>query len=273
MEASLGPYHLEIATDFGPRITSLRLGEGPELLARLGPGSVLRHDAGIYTFRGGHRLWASPELASITYASDDHPCEVSATADMLTVSAPADAAGLVKEVSVSPDGASLVLEHRITSAETRVGPLAPWAITQFPLGGTALLPFAGDDSASSANRYLVLWPYTSVEDRRVRFGDEVLELEASSGPELKFGVGPAPGRLGYFREGLLFIKDIESATDRLVPDFGAAGQVYVGHEFCELESVGALADLSNGGQAVLRERWTVVDCGDVDEAIELTVDP
>lgn len=271
MEATLGPYHLEIAVEFGPRITSLRLDDGPQLLARLGSEAGVRHDGGFYAFRGGHRLWAAPEIPVITYADDDHRCEVLEIDGVVKVTAPTDDAGLVKEIEVTLDGGDLVVDHRLTSPNGASGPTAVWAITQFPLGGTALVPLIGADTTPSANRYLVMWPYTSLEDRRVTLSDDVLELDAGPGPQLKFGFGPSPGRLGYLQDGLLFAKEVESAKGREVPDFGAAGQVYVGQGFCELESVGGLTDLRDGGAASLRERWTVVDCPDIDAAIQLTL--
>lgn len=267
----LGLYQLDIATGFGPRITSLRLGDGPEQFVRLGPDAGLDHEGGRYEFKGGHRLWASPEIPGVTYASDDHQCEIVETDGVVTVTAPPDSAGLIKEIELHADGDALVVDHRITRATDQPLSVAPWAITQLPLGGTAILPSDGLPTGPSANRYLVLWPYTSIEDRRLTLCDEAVEIKASDGPQLKLGVGPSPGRLGYFQDGTVFIKEIESAQDRDVPDFGAAGQVYVGQGFCELESVGGLTYLSHGGRAVMRERWRVVECSDLDEAIALTV--
>src|SRR5690606_20963731 len=118
----------------------------------------------------------------------------------------------------------------------------------FPLGGTAIVPLVGADTTPLANRYLVLWPYTSLEDGRVTLGEDVLELRAGGGPPIKFGVGPAPGRLGYFNDDFVFVKEIEPVGDRTVPDFGAVGQVYVGQGFCELESVGGLVSADATGE-------------------------
>jgi len=271
MHFDVGPYRIAIATEFGPRITSLRFDDGPEMFAELGPDSVITHDTGIYHFRGGHRLWVAPEVPEMTYAADDHACLVEEVDGVITVTAPPDGAGLVKEMSLSLDEDALVVDHRITRTEGHSPPVSAWAITQVPVGGTAILPVSGADTTPSANRYLVLWPYTSLEDSRVSLGDEALELRAANGPPIKFGAGPDPGRLGYFRDSFVFMKEIASATDRNVPDFGAVGQVYLGQGFCELESVGALTDLTAGVAAELRERWIVVDCGDLDSAIGLTV--
>lgn len=271
VEAGLGEYRIEVATGFGPRVTSLRIGDSPEMLAKLGPEKVVTYDGGEYVFHGGHRLWAAPEVPEITYASDEHECQIS-NAGTVTVAAPPDGVGVVKEIEVSPADGALLVEHRL-SRNGEGPPLAPWAITQVPLGGTAIIPLRGEDTAPQANRNLVLWPYTSTEDSRVMLRDDVLAIKANEGPLNKFGVGPAPGRLGYYREGWLFIKEIEGATGRTVPDFGAAGQVFVGMGFCELESMGGLVRLGDGNQAVLLERWTVTECADLDTAIALTLGP
>jgi hypothetical protein len=270
MEMTLGPYRIAVATGFGPRITSLRLGDGPELLARFGPDKVLTYDGGEYAFRGGHRLWAAPEVPEITYAADDHECEV-VPDRTITVTAPPDLVGLVKEIETSHDDGALIVEHRLTRNGGDGPPLAPWAITQLPLGGTAILPLKGGDTAPQANRNLVLWPYTSTDDFRVSLRDDVITIDAGAGPPNKFGVGPTPGKLGYLRDGWLFVKEIEGADGRTVPDFGAVGQVFVGLGFCELESMGGLASLADGYQAVLRERWTVTECASLDTALGATL--
>jgi hypothetical protein len=268
--AELGPYRVEVATDFGPRITSLRLGDGPEQFADLGHETILEHDGGTYEFRGGHRLWAAPEDPSVTYAPDNHRCKVSVSDVGLSLLGPEDEAGMIKEIAISREDDSLVVEHRM-SRPAGGRALAPWAITQLPMGGTAILPYRADGSGPTANRYLVLWPYTSLEDRRLALSDEAIEIEALEGRQLKLGAGPSPGKLGYFRDGFVFIKEIESAQGRDVPDFGASGQIYVGQGFCELESVGGLTDLSDGGVARLRERWSVAECADLDAAVRMTV--
>lgn len=271
MRFELGLYQVEVATEFGPRVTSLRLGDGPETFVELGPDQGLPHGDDLFRFRGGHRLWAAPEVPDISYAPDDHPCQVTESDGAVEISAPVDAAGLIKEITLTADGDTLVVSHRLTSGRGGSISVAPWAISQMPLGGTAVLPLVGEDTAPTANRYLVLWPYTSLEDRRVTVNEDVLELHAVEGPQIKLGVGPTPGRLGYFNEGFVFVKEIEPVGGRAVPDFGAVGQVYAGQGFCELESVGGLAELSEGESAVLTERWAVVDCGDIESAISVTV--
>jgi hypothetical protein len=273
VEASIGRYRVAVATGFGPRVTGLAIDGGRELLAVLDPGIGLALDGGgFYRFHGGHRLWAAPEVPEVTYAPDDHECSVIRDGEALTVSAPVDRAGLVKELSVKAvaEGDALVVEHRLTR---RGGPVdvAPWAITQFPLGGTAILPVLGPGGGSQANRSLVLWPYTDLRDDRLGWRGDFVVIEAVDGPPVKMGSGPAPGRIGYLHQGSLFVKEVPAATEGTHPDRGAVAQVYVGQGFCELESVGPLAALGDGASTTHREMWTVVDCGDLDDACAIVL--
>ena len=273
MEAPIGRYRVEVATGFGPRLTGLTIDGGRELLAMLDPGAGLALDGGgFYRFHGGHRLWAAPEVPAVTYAPDDHECSVVRDGEALTVSAPVDRAGLVKEISVAAvaGGDALLVEHRLTR---RGGPVdvAPWAITQFPLGGTVILPVSGPGGRLQANRSLVLWPYTDLRDDRLGWRGDLVLVDAVDGPPVKLGSGPAPGRIGYLHQGILFVKEIPAATEGAYPDRGAVAQVYVGHDFCELESVGPLATLGDGASTTHQETWTVIDCPDLDDACALIV--
>lgn len=258
---SLGPYQLEVARDFGPRIVGLRR-DGAQVLAVLGDEVALATPGRRpYLFRGGHRLWASPEIPDITYAPDDHPCDISATGEVLVVSAPPDDAGIAKRIEVSLDGTDLVVEHTITGPPGTSA--AAWGITQFPPGGTALLSIAGEDTAPRPDRSLILWPYTSMSDPRLRFDEGIVSIAAGEGSPLKIGFGPGPRRMGYWHDGELFTKVVPAAPD--VPDRGAVAQIYVGQGFCELEGVGTLTDLG-GGPATLVERWSLDHCPDVESA-------
>lgn len=266
-EFELGSYRLGIANDFGPRIVSLRRDDSPELLAQLDSGHAIEHAGGIYRFHGGHRLWAAPENPEVTYANDDHACKVSVENGTATVLGPPDSAGLIKSIAVTGKDGSLLVEHRITGRR-EAHQLAAWAITQFPVGGTAILPLDGEDTGPRPNRNLVLWPYTNLDDPRLRFSRGAALVATDDGSPLKLGFGPVSGRVGYLRDGWLFIKENGSKPRGTVPDLGAVSQVYVGQGFCELESVGELADISDH-PALVSELWSVLACDDEATALDL----
>jgi hypothetical protein len=271
VKLDLDGYRLSIATGYGPRVAGLRLGEGPEMFAALSQDVAIdRPDYGTYRFHGGHRLWAAPEIPTISYAPDDHPCQVTADQDRIAITAPADRAGLAKTIIVGSEGGRLAVDHTLVNEGPETMEVAPWAITQVPLGGTVLLPFgARAGQGVQASHSLILWPYTDLSDPRLTWRDRALVIETAPSAPLKVGSGPAPGRLGYLLEGHLFIKEIPSAGAGEYPDRGAVGQVYVNESFGELESLGPLATLQPGASAVHRESWEIRLCEDLDTAYRL----
>jgi hypothetical protein len=275
IDVEIGQYSLAAATAFGPRLVSLRFRKGPELFAQLGDDVVIEHpDSGIYRFRGGHRLWAAPEVPSVTYASDDHPCVVTARAGGLTIRGPVDDAGFIKELNVSLEGKRLIVDHRLANTKLQPTTVAVWALTQLRLGGVALIPIRGPSSRYEfqADRSLLLWPYTSLIDGRLSWQERAAVIDAVPGPRIKIGSGPSPGRLGYLIDQQLFTKEIAPAGHSAYPDRGAVAQVFVEDSFCELESVGPIVSLEPGSSVSHREVWEVTECTDLAAAYSRVVD-
>lgn len=267
---ALGPYVLQVAVEFGPRVLGFRRDPGPEMFAQLGPDSVIdRPDSGVYRFRGGHRLWASPEVPVITYAPDDEPCGVSSGTDRVAIVGRADRAGLIKGIDLMLSDGSLQVDHVLTNAGSQPIEAAPWAITQVRPGGEAIMPIEGqaDPNRLQANRSLIMWPYTDLTDPRVTFHSDALSVRADAGPAFKVGTGPDPGRLGYLLDGHLFTKTVEPSHGGLHPDRGAVGQLYLGDVFCELETIGRLVTLEPGEETSHREVWEIEECDSLESAV------
>jgi hypothetical protein len=245
-----------VTTSVGPRILGLLVG-GDNVLAVLPGAAIARPDGEPLRLLGGHRLWAAPEVPRITYAPDVAPCTTIATDDGVRVEAPADDAGLTKTIDVRPTGDGWIVDHEIRNTADAPIALAPWAITQFPLGGVVVAPASTDATGPQADRSLVLWPYTDPADPRLRLLRDELRVDASSGPRLKVGLAPGRGRVAYERAGLRFEKEAVVDPDASYPDRGAAIQVFVGDGFCELETLGPLRALTPGDVAQHRERWIV----------------
>ena len=73
--------------------------------------------------------------------------------------------------------------------------LAPWGITQMPLGGVALLPQVGASPEVppwTPNRRLAIWPYASWTDPRFHLADDhcAVEAAASQGVALHSAILP-----------------------------------------------------------------------------------
>jgi hypothetical protein len=190
---------------------------------------------------------------------------VTTETDGLAITAPVDPAGLIKRVTVGLDGEKLVVDHHLTNAGFRPVTIAPWGITQFRLGGVALIPIGtgvGHDP-HQADSSLVIWPYTDLTDQRLSWRRQAAIVEGTPGPAFKVGSGPDPGRIGYLFERHLFIKEILPAGKGCYIDRGAVAQVYVENSFCELESLGPAASVNPGSSVSHEEIWEVTECPDL----------
>ncbi len=249
-----------VSTSVGPRIIGLfRSGDEDNVLAVLPDAAIDRDGGPPYRLFGGHRLWAAPEVPDITYQPDDRPCAVTEVDDGVRVEAPPDGVGLIKTIEVRGADDGWTVDHSLRNGSGTAVTLAPWAITQLPLGGRMLVPSSTDATGPQADRALVLWPYTDPADTRLRLTADmvVVDTAVASGFRLKVGVAPSSGHASYERNGTVFEKHIDVLADAPYADRGAAIQVFLSDEFCELETLGPLREVPPDGVATHRERWIV----------------
>lgn len=273
IELDNGYLSLIAAVDVGPRILSLRLAGGKNLLAEL-PGNITETERhGTYRFWGGHRLWHAPEDINRTYYPDDKPVQVSETPGCVSLTQPADPVyGIEKVMTIrlAPDGARVELEHIITHRSSPPGgelqtsdtPLvgAPWTISMLRPGGVAILPQNTADTGYLANRRLTLWPYTDVRSPFITWGNRFIFVDCRMKPadgRLKLGFANPRGWLGCWIDGALFVKHTGYDPAADYPDYGASSQCYCCDAFVELETLGPLVSLADGQSAVHTEVWDV----------------
>jgi hypothetical protein len=206
-----------VSTSVGPRIIGLfRSGDEDNVLAVLPDATIDRAGEPPYRLLGGHRLWAAPEVPGITYQPDDRPCAVTEVDDGVRVEAPADGAGLIKSIEVCSSDDGWTVDHSVRNVYSTTVTLAPWAITQLPLGGRMLVPSSTDATGPQADRALVLWPYTDPTDARLRLTADMVVVDAvASGSRLKVGVAPSSGRASYERNGTVLEKHVDVQADAL----------------------------------------------------------
>ena len=252
-----------VTTSVGPRVLGLTGLEG-NLMAVLPDAGLELHDGDRFAFIGGHRLWAAPEIPEVTYQPDDRPCAATEVEGGVRVEAPTDGAGLAKAISVRPAEGGWTVDHEIRNASSHPVTVAAWAITQLRPGGRATLPLPPRGSGPQADRSLVLWPYTDLADPRVHLERRAVTLRSEpGGPALKLGIAPGYGALTYRIGGQVFEKRIDIDPAATYADRGAALQVYLCDDFCELETLGPLRSLEPGEIVTHREHWTLrgVDVG------------
>ncbi|MGE5250093.1 MAG: hypothetical protein ACM3QS_07735, partial [Bacteroidota bacterium] len=249
---------LLVTRSVGPRIISLRLNGGENLLAEL-PDFVTRlPDGGIYHFYGGHRLWHAPENMPSSYSPDDGPVEVRPSEDGLTAIQPVEVqTGIEKSIQLSLAGsaAQVTLRHTLTNRAARPVECAPWAITQLRSGGVAILPQSREQTGVLPNRCLALWPYADFANPGVSWGDRYILVRASMRAPFKLGFPNPRGWLAYWLEGTLFVKRAAFEPGGEYGDFGSSSECYCNDRFLELETLAPLSRLAPGESAAHVETW------------------
>src|SRR4051812_11476241 len=133
---------LEALASSGPRIVRLGVaGSDRNLLAET-PDDGWDTPLGRYELFGGHRLWfapGGPKLVAVPDSSGLRLTERSRGVEL--EGAPEPTTGLVRSISIemNADAPQVELCHRLANRGSQPIELAPWSITQLPLGGTAVL--------------------------------------------------------------------------------------------------------------------------------------
>ncbi|HEY4689491.1 MAG TPA: hypothetical protein VIK33_09280 [Anaerolineae bacterium] len=263
---SIGNEHvrLEFLAEAGPRIVRMHAaGSENNLLAEM-PDMKWMTPYGEYHVYGGHRLWHAPEVPWRTYVPDEEGLEIESLADGVRLRGSLERpTGLRKSIDVhlDRDQTRVTLVHRLVNEGTRAIECAPWAITQLPLGGVAILPQPSgplDADGLQPNRILVVWPYTHWNDPRLHLHDDfsLLHAEARS-PAIKIGYSNRHGWIGYLRAGVFFRKRFEPDADRPHPDFGSNVEVYCDDRVIELETLAPLRNLEPGQSVTHIETWDI----------------
>ena len=262
---SNGFISLEYLLSAGPRIVRLfHKDYANNILVEI-PKRFHQTDAGTYYFRGGHRLWHAPEHIKRTYLPDNQPVSISSTSEGITLTQPVESGtGIQKSIEIILDKSTsrITLHHILKNEGLWSINLSAWAITQFPLGGTAFLPqntASVDPDGLLPNRNLALWSYTSLSDPRISIADDVITIKARAAlPPLKIGYANNAGWIAYLRDSILLIKYFFPQPDMPHPDFGCNTESYCGDQFIELETLSPLATLDPGKSLRHTEIWEVI---------------
>lgn len=253
---------LEVLAEAGPRIVGLYLAGSEENLLAEVPDGVADTVNGRYHFRGGHRLWHAPEQFNRTYVPDDAGLSFRRTPEGAILTQPTEAATSIRkeiEIALHPTRATATLTHRLTNEGVWGVELAPWAITQLRLGGTAVFPQQVgpiDPDGLLPNRNLILWPYSNLNDPRLQLGNDyiLIKTDVLNAP-FKLGSFNRAGWLAYFYGNTLFRKQFGAQPHLPHPDMGCNAEIYVNHQFIELESLAPLRQLAPGETVTHVETW------------------
>lgn len=249
---------LMVTRSLGPRIIDLRLPGQENLLAQLPEVVVPRPDGQVYHYYGGHRLWRAPERMPDTYALDDAPVEIVAGDSGLTVTQPQEPeTGLQKSLHLvlAADRPRVTVTHTLSNLGTRELEAAPWAITQFRTGGTAILPQSLEDTGFLPNRSLAIWPYTDMASPAIHWAGNYIRIDSHMTTPFKIGFANPRGWMAYWLDGTLFVKHAEYEPGADYCDLGSSSECYCDRRFLELETLAPKAMLQPRASVSHVEAW------------------
>ncbi len=255
-----GIVKLLVTQSIGPRILSLGFVNSDNLLAELPDFTTDCPGSGTFHFYGGHRLWHAPEDPARTYLPDDAPVDISTFQNGLKVTQPTELkTGLQKsiEIQLTDSSAQVTLTHRITNHGLWDVTCAPWAITQFKTGGTAIFPQIKTDTGVLPNRTLTLWPYTDMTTPNVHWGSNYILLQANMKSPFKIGFPNPRGWQAYWLNGTMFVKQAEYNALAEYYDHGCSSESYCNDKFIELETLAPITTLAPGTTATHIETWNL----------------
>lgn len=248
---------VDYLTTVGPRIIGLYAKQANlELLVQT-PEIHWPTPHGEYYLYGGHRVWKAPE-DSFYNCPEDH-VTVIVEKDRVRLRSGIDASALQKEISFCLDENRVLLTHQITWHGQEPIELAPWTITQLPLGGVAILPQSSLQEGSAPTRSLALFPYATVTDPRLELHDDLILVHGSANQKVfKAGSYNPFGWAAYLLDKALFIKHFPVNDFRTLPDMGSNVETYVWDSYLELETLGKLTSLNPSESVIFEETWEVI---------------
>ena len=271
-QISLGDASMVVVTEIGPRILSLSVGQGSNLLY-VNPETVGKGQSdAAWNIYGGHRIWVSPETAA-TYAPDNTSCEVEVVDGKLTVLAPVEAqTGLRKRLTVGEQDGRFAVEQGVLNTIDQLYTGAVWALTCVAPTGTVAFPWGrGGGWDLKKIVYWKAWLGTGsdVNSQQWHPGPDLFKI-VPTGEVGKVGTNAPEGWIGLCREDGTFVKSHQWVPSAKYPDEDCSMQVYTCPEFIEMETLSPLTTFYPGQEVVHRELWAVTaDAVDPDDGATL----
>lgn len=268
LEISNGVVVLRVTTDLGPRIIYYGTTDEDNMMHTddLGlnkrPSEFLDKNykkGEVWKIYGGHRLWKSPEDEA-SYQPDHNKVDVTLFDNGAEFFSGNDkVTGIGKTIKVTmADNGDVTVEHAFYNCGDKPLNVALWALSVMNKYGTAVIPMSKEDTGLLANRNLVIWPYTDVEDDRLQIKQDYISMRQDpdcKGP-MKIGTLNTEGIVYYIRGDKLVEKIFPKAKrDGNYADYSSSTELYTCKDFIEVESLSELQNIPIGGTATHTEIW------------------
>ena len=260
-KVSDGNIELIATSDVGPRIIRFGFVDGAnefcefsEQMGKIG-GDEWRN-------YGGHRLWHSPESRARTYYPDNRPIEVEEIEGgirLIQYTEPNTGIAKSIELVMDPGAGKVTVRHAMTNKSVWPLEFSLWALSVMAPGGVGIAPQTQEAHPEGLlpNRWLALWPYTDLQDKRLALGERfiILRQDANATGPCKIGVSVTDGWAAYANRGHLFLKEFEYVEDAAYPDGGVSVEIYTNNRMLELETLSPIMLVESGETVEHVEIW------------------
>lgn len=212
---------------------------------------------------GGTRLWLAPESEHSLYSPELRPISYEWRGETLRITQPEDEnLHVVKQMEIreTEDPQSVMLTYRMLNVGQEALLGAPWAVSAMRKGGVLAAPFGAKSGAITAKpgRILSLWNNTALDDERLRFGSDVVEVFQRERDEyFKIGLCSRAGTAQYTLPDQVFIKTFPTDPNAAYPDGGVNLEVFACRWMLEFETLAPLRTIQPGQTAEHAECWTI----------------
>lgn len=260
LKVTNGKVDIIAALGFGIRILHFGLA-GMDNVFCLAPGVKVRAGEAEWSAYGGHRLCLSPEEMPKTYFPDDLPISYEIKNDTVILTQPLDGwANIAKrlEFTISDNKANVL--HSITNRNDHPIEFAVAAVSMMAPGGIEIIPFTGPDTGLTNNRNVSVWPYTDMNDSRVKWLKDhiVLTHDSSVKAPFKIGVDNKSGWAAYVNGQNVFIKRYRYIEEEKYPDNNVSYETYTCDYTTEMETLSPLKSVAPGESLEHTEEWSVI---------------
>ncbi|MGF1449725.1 MAG: hypothetical protein ACFB20_09950 [Opitutales bacterium] len=266
LELNTGAARLVVPRDIGPRVISLRLGEGANLFHNVGE-ALGQSGEDEWELRGGHRLWHSPEDPDRTYELDNFPIEVEPLTSgngLNIVGNPDEFTRMQKRIEIEVvDTHTFKITHTLENQNLWPVACAPWSLSVMEKGGFGVIPLLpkGNHETDLLPSYsIVPWTYTDFTHPCWRFERDFIGVDMTQAKgSQKIGLTGTLGWSAYWQEAGTFVKYAPYEVGPMYPDRGCVFEAFCCDFMIELEALGPLECLEPGEDCELVEWWGLLE--------------
>lgn len=265
---SNGFVEVEVTTDVGPRIISLRKRGSENIMYQDELDLVNRDVSKIYGageqwhIYGGHRIWLSPE-GEETYYPDHYKVSVEMLDNGAIFTAePWRVLNVQPSLKIEFVGQSEIrVANIVRNLDVNPKLLCVWALTVLKPDAELSVPFNTRDTGLLANRNLVAWPYTDLNDERIEISNIDVKLRSvkNATSNIKLGMYIERAAAVYKGHGTTFIKRLKpAAPPECYPDFCCNFETFTSGVIHEVETLSPRTSVAGGQSIEHVEFWEVL---------------